>query len=590
MKKYLPAAIVLGVTIGIGLVLFWWRAPFRFRAEEIAPPDAIIFAQFPDIPRTGRRWPETGLSQLWHEPEMQAFLVEPLARWPVAIRSRELARRFLRTAPREAFVAVVSIDGPEPQFVAGLHFASSRNAVSALMAEPWAAWRTAHPAGRAEVLRRPRWEIETHASEEKVLAGCFHAGWYFLANDLAALEATLERCHGDRNTGIGSTVAFRRASAPLPEGFDALVFAQPGGLLDRFGALLEGAYAAAKSAADVAPVAWSVKLEGERIRDTIFIPGFRSPEVPLRRNTQALTAPESLLYGAFLLPARMELPPATAPLLSLLTTQPWIGQTSWPEFHAAFGPEGGCILDWPPSADAPSLSFVFQVRDTARATQFVESLTGPSARGARWQRRPGAGITFFQAPEDRVGGTAPAVASMPEFVVLGAQSHAVRTVAERLRPGGADITHSAPFHEIMDRVKTPSTAFAYLDLRALFERSYGTLRPFLGMSLALSPETAPYFDAAKLPSSDAFARHLGPSVYSQTSRHDGIFIESVGTLSLSQTLASLVGATWSSIGPTVGRLGENRTGAPAPARSKAAENSRKSENADETSQIQPFQR
>jgi hypothetical protein len=609
MKKFLPVAIVLAAVLCAGLVHLWREAPYRVRGEEIAPPDALVFVQLPDLQRTARRWPETALAQLWAEPEVQALLKAPLEQMPALRRVREHAVRLARVAPREAFVALVAADGAEVKFVAGLHFAGSKSEVATLVAEPWAAWRAQWPAGRSEVLHRPQWEIETYAVEERLLAGSFHAGWYFLSDDLAALEATLGRCQGGASTGIGSTAALRRAAAPLPPEPDLFIFAQPGRLLDRLGALLAGATPAVeKTPADFQPIAWGVKLEGPGFRDTIFIPGVGSPKVSLRRSTQALTAPDSLLYGAFLLPPRAELPPAVAPFFALLATQPWLVEAgervSWAEFAAGFGPEGGIVLDWPPAADAPSLSFLFQVRDTGRAAHFVESLTGPSARDAPWQRLESGRTAHFQMPAGRPGGSTPALSLTPDFLVLGAQSHAVRSVATRLNAGSADITQSPPFHEIAARVKTPTAAFAYLDLRAFIERSYETLRPFLGMSLALSPETSPYFDPARLPSRETLARHLGPSVYSQTTRHDGIFIESVGSLSLSQTLASLTVGAWSSVGPALSRLGKNETrpamptklelpaAVPisAPRRANAAETSRKSGNADETSQIQPSQR
>lgn len=609
MKKLIPAAIALAAVLGAGFFFLWREVPYRVRAVEIAPPEAILFAHLPDIPRTVRRWPETALARLWHEPEVQAFVAQPMEKMPALRRAREHAARLRRIAPREAFLAVVSLEGATPKYVAGLNFAGSKNEVAALVAEPWAASRKAWPAGNAELLHRPQWEIETYAFQEKLLAGSFHAGWYFLANDLAVLEATLGRCQGDAHTGIGRSVAMQRAAAPLPTDADIFVFAQPCRVVDWLGSLVAGTRAdPTKGIEDSWPVAWSVKLEGERIRDTIFAAGARSPKVALRRTTQSLTAPESLFYGAFLLPERVELAPATSPLLALLPTLPWVAPgiegIAWADFIAGFGPEAGVVLDWPAAADAPSFSFVFEVRDAARATLLVESVTGPSARGARWQRQESAGVTHFQAPKDRRGGTAPALALTRGFAVLGAQGHAVRAVANRLAADSADITQGTPFHEIAARVKTPNAGFAYLDLRTLFERSYQTLRPFLGMSLGLSPELGPYLDPTRLPSSAVVVRHFGPSIYSQTSRHDGVLIESVGSLSLSQTLAGLAAGAWSSTAPYLRRVPDTEAlparpkRLKAPARdlgkgsesAKAAENSRNHGNADETSQIQASQR
>jgi hypothetical protein len=606
MKKFAPALVVLVAVLCGALALLWRGESQRAPGAEIAPPEAIVFAQLPDLPRTARRWPDTALAHLWQEPELQAFLAKPSEKMPALLRAREHFAKLRRVVPREAFVAILTLDGPAPRFVAGLRFSGRKSDVAALVAEPWATWREAWPAGRAEVLRRADWEIETYAFQEKLLAGCFHAGWYFMANDLAALEATLARCQS--RDGIGSTAELQRATGALSPESDVLVFARTGSVFERLGAMLTSQPSAPAPPKPAGSFGWGAKIEGAHIRDTIFIPGVAGTGTALLRGTQALTAPESLLYAAFLLPAKVELPPAISSALALLPVSSWFAlrgaAVSWSDFTAAFGPEGGVVLDWPAAADAPALTFVFEVRDRGHAARFIDSLTGPAAKGARWQRQEEGSVIHYQAARDRQGGTTPAVALAPDLLVLGAQSHAVRAVAARLGARGADLTQSPPFHEIAARVSTPKIAFAYLDLRALFERSYEALRPFLAMSLALSPELAPYFDPAKLPTAPALARHLGPSVYSQGAHDDGVRIESVGSLSFSQTLASLATLTWSSAAPALRTLGKPPAPPPprkAPSASPSpapkapptvlpAETSRKSENADETSQIQAFQR
>lgn len=608
MKKLAPAAFALLAVLCAGVALLWRKPPHYATAAEVAPPDAILFAQLPDIRRSVQRWPATAIARVWDDPEMQHFLARPLAEMPALLRAREHMERLVRIGPREAFIAIVGFDGTTPKFVAGLSFAGSKSEVAALVAGSWEEWRKAWPAGKAELLHRAEWEIETHGAEGKLMAGSFHAGWYFLANDLAALESTLARCKAGSSPGIGGTPALQRAAAPLPADLDAFVFAHPSRIAEHLGrALSRGGATLATEKATEAPslLAWGLRFEDTQIRDSIFFAGMRGAETPLARRTQPLTAPESLLYGAFVLPSRVELPGTVSHFLTLLPSVAVLAKSgesiSWAQFTAAFGPECGLVLDWPAAADAPALSFIFEVRDAARAAEMVESITGPSASGVQWRREEQSGVIHFQAPEDRRSGTAPAMAMTPKFVVLGAQAHAVRAVASRFDGASADVTQSAAFHEVAWRVSTPTTAFAYLDLRSLFERSYETLRPFLAMSLALSPETSPYFDSSRLPSPAVIARHLGPSIYSQTSSDDGVLIESIGSLSFSQTLASLAAAAWSSASPALRDLGKSgayratKPPAETPASpgkvdaqaEEAAETSRESENADKKSQINP---
>ncbi len=567
MKKLVPAIVALVVGLLVALVFLWREKPHRPQAGDLAPADALVFAHLPDIRRTMQRWPGTAIAQLWNDPEMRAFMAQPLEKMPLLLRAQEHLERLHRIGPREAFVAILSVDGPTPKFVAGLRFSGSKSDVATLVAEPWAEWRKTWPAGRAELLHRDRWEIETYTFEDKVLAGSFHAGWYFVANDVAALEQTLARCEASAGSGIASTPALQQAAGPLPLELDAFVFAQSGLLLGRMSAALTGKAKPAeaeKHSDSGSAMSWGAKLEGARIRDTIFITGAPATEAPLTRTTQPLTSPESLLYGGLIMPARLDLPPSTSPLLTLLMASPALALSrkavSWADFTAAFGPECGLVLDWPTAADAPAVSFIFTVRDSALAARLVESLAGSGSSGTPWEREEAGAVTHYRAPVDRKVGTTPALAVTPQFVVLGAQSTAVRAVVSRLNTGSPDIGSTPTFHEIASTVGAPTIAFAYLDLHSLLERSYETLRPFLGMSLALSPETGPYFDTAKLPSAAAIGRHLGPSVYSQSAKAGGIFVESVGSVSFSQTLAGFAAFAWSSAAPAVRRLGsrENR--------------------------------
>ena len=98
------------------------------------------------------------------------------------------------------------------------------------------------------------------------------------------------------------------------------------------------------------------------------------------------------------------------------------------------------------------------------------------------------------------------------------------------------IDQSASYQSASKLVHPPNAGFAYLDLKAVFERSYGTLRPLVAMSLAFNPEAGRYIDASKLPATETISRHLGPSIYSQSVSADGTLIESVGPLTLPQVL------------------------------------------------------
>jgi hypothetical protein len=130
----------------------------------------------------------------------------------------------------------------------------------------------------------------------------------------------------------------------------------------------------------------------------------------------------------------------------------------------------------------------------------------------------------------------PVVGLSNEFLVLGFSPEAV--LASLTRPEAAQprLNKSESYEKAIKLVGDPTSAFAYLDTRTLFERVYGIFRPFLAMTMAFSPEAGQYFDAGKLPTTDVIVRHLGPSTFSQRQVENGILIESAGTLTVNQAV------------------------------------------------------
>jgi hypothetical protein len=160
---------------------------------------------------------------------------------------------------------------------------------------------------------------------------------------------------------------------------------------------------------------------------------------------------------------------------------------------------------------------------------------------------------------------APGIALTERFAVVGADAADVRRCVAQMHAGSAAIDRRPEMTALAGQMRPPTAACAYVDLRRLFERSYAMLRPFLAMSLAFSPSASQHFDASKLPSTDTIARHLGPTVYTQCTTARGALIESVGTLSFSQTLGSVMAAAWPSAAPMLTGAGRK---APAPAPGK----------------------
>jgi hypothetical protein len=145
----------------------------------------------------------------------------------------------------------------------------------------------------------------------------------------------------------------------------------------------------------------------------------------------------------------------------------------------------------------------------------------------------------------------PVLALAQNFVIAGFSQPTVAAGIERLKAKKNSLGESQAYQASVALVPPPTEAFGYLDTARLFERSYGLLRPFLGMALALNPDSGKYIDAGKLPPAEVITRHLIPSVYSQAVTEKGTLIESAGTLTFNQAISGAVVAGVAAALPTL---------------------------------------
>ena len=563
MKKIVPVIIVLAAVAAGAFVFLKRSEPHRSRAAELAPAETIFFAQLPDLSRSVKRFERTSLHALWLEPEVQAFLEQPLRTMPMLVQMGEKREQLLRIAPREVFVAMTSLDGTTPKFVAGMAFSGSRTEVEKLMAEPRARLKKTWPAGKADLVNYGASEIEVFTWQGGAMADSFRGIWYLVANDIDLLKATLDRVDGKGGPALSGSEAFRKVTAPLPTDADMLVVAQPGALTDRLGSLMAAAGAkvdakAVASAAKSEGMAYAAKIDGAQMRDVIFIPGSGAKETPLPRSTLALSTADTFLYYAMAVPAQIQLPEGAAMVVDLLgpSLDPMDKALAekglkWADFGVVFGPEFGSLVDWGEEEDAPMFLLALDVREVAKAKTFLDVLTGSSLGGVAWGRREENGVTLYQMPGEGLAVTTPSLALTEKFLVLGLSPEAVQLGLARLASGEATIGQSAGYQTVARQVGEPTSGYGYLDLRTLFERSYGMLRPFFGMSLAFAGETGQFIDAGKLPSTDAIGKHLSPIVFTQSANEQGTLMESVGPMTISQAFATALAGLGASVFPSM---------------------------------------
>ena len=204
------------------------------------------------------------------------------------------------------------------------------------------------------------------------------------------------------------------------------------------------------------------------------------------------------------------------------------------------------------------------VRDAAAAGKFVDNLTAALTAEAAWETAQFDGLTFHSVEVPNVPTLAPTLTVTPAHLLVGLNLPEVRAAAAREKAPAANFTASDVYKKASGEVSKPNTTFAYLDSRTFFERFYGALKPYAMTAAFLLPQVNEYVDVSKLPEADVVARHLSPTVLSQTYNPDGCLLESVGSFTFGQAAVVVVGGSVGAAAPFLPKNG-NDDAEPAPA-------------------------
>jgi len=541
MKRTLVGVVLAAACLAMGGAL-WWRVQERsVCAAQLVPAEMLLLAECPDLPATAMRWKETALYALYHEPQVQAFLAQPLAALQKNDAWAGMLRSLTQIQPKQAFLAVTSVTNHMPRAVVGLAFAGQRAEVERLLAQAREQARSASPNGKLEYLPYRTFSIETFSDNGITLAGCFAQNWYFVANDVDLLKTTLDRFSGKTISALESTSAYRQSLALLPPRSDFRLFTQPGVISDRLLTRLNASLDPQESAAlrKIRAVALSTRLEEQRMRGSLFL---YQPETALRPvlngKTLGLTTTNTLFYAAMAplisddTPQRGEprVFPGLIPmkiLLAALNSPP----ATLGLFKTAFGPEHAFLLDWPAGEIQPNVFLVSEIRDPAEARRFMESVFHA------WNRADTEGISIWTLTMDD-----PAMAQFHPTVALTAHHLLVGLSPESLKPfasnavhlpqgTGATLEQSPAFQAAMATLSKPQVGIAYLDAKPFFERVYGLLRPCAMLWGNGIEGLNGVVDFSKLPVTSVIANHLTPICLSAVQTNSGILLESTGPVS-----------------------------------------------------------
>ncbi len=581
MKKILPTLVLL-LALGAGgtaLYLFQKQAHGAGPAGSVAeylPADTQLLLSVPDLDGTLAEWKSTDLYKIWSEPEMQAFLARPLSKLPPQAEFGDILAKIVHLSPTNIFVALTLPDekSTRPHALAGFDFKGDKAEVEQLLADSKDALRKNFPAGKADLLEYQGHSFETFdGGDGNAYAAAYLDHRYLIANDVALLKATIDRCdHRAPAAGAPGTLEkeqdFQTVLAKLPSQYATIIFGRPQAALHR---LLDLAAASGQPLDDarraelqkVKAAGATTRIESGKLRDSVYLlaPGIEHEAAKLALGALPLTSPNTLVYAAtvFELPTQFDLPsgplPPGTPASGLLTSLQEFAvilhdhhvTLDW--FHAAFGNELSAHLDWPPDRTQPALLISVDVRDHVAAEKFVSDLTSTPFAEAAWQTSQANGLTFHMLSAAKGGFVNPTLTLTDKHLVLGLNPPEVREAAQREQLGGANFTGSDAYKTTLASVTAPNASFVYIDAPAFFERLYGTLRGLAMFSAMFYPHVDDYVDLTKLPATKTVSQHLSPTVFSQRTDDQGSFLESVGSVTVGQVGFVVLGGSMAAAFP-----------------------------------------
>lgn len=550
MKKFLgvlAAALVIALALWVALRV--QQANRAMKATELLPKQTLLLAEIPDFQKTREHWHASDLYALWHEPAVQDWLREPLARLAHQRGSDQTLADFLQLGPTEGFLALTSIENNAPKFVGGFHYEGPESETRSFIEAREKPLLAKSGSTKRETIVYQQHQIETVNAGHFALATVHDRNWFFASNDLKSLKALLDRI--DRRTAdatkdsLRENAAFAAAAKNLPSGYDGMFFVDPKPFLEKLLPVLAMAGQSAVAAqwqrlGEIRSVAGSLGFTGGKMHEVVFVamPN-RNAREKISRSSLATAGLDTFFYSDSLTrwPEQWPLagsapPPALPPLLQQVSGALRQAGLTPADLEGVFGHELEILGTWPADVRWPVLSLALPVRDFARAQRIADAVATVPLAGANWTRTDKEGAAYYAT--ESLGGFVPI---HPGFAISNRRliaSTDVTTIENTLAaktPAGGGLQESAAFHDAAARVPTGDSGFNYVDPGLLLTRADAALRPLLLMSATLSPAFGKKIDVSKLPPAAAITKHLSPIVMSQRYTGDGYVSESIGPVS-----------------------------------------------------------
>ena len=552
--------IYLVIAVAVAALAGWYGWNLLQRASiasvgALLPRETIFLAHVPDFNRTRDQWHHSNIYLLYREAAVQDFLHKPLANLSTRDTASQTLREIEQLDPKNAFFALTSLDNNSPKLAGGFRFRGSVADAERVVGKWRSSFLEKNPGAKRETVQYNRHEIELVTATPFTLATVYDRPWFFAATDLRDLKAILDRANRrakDLNETLVMDEAYRTAISHRPSNYAAFFYLQPKPFLQRLAALRAAIQLSAASKPQalsgleqVQSISGATRFENGKIHDVLFL-GMPNLErgLTLTRSSLALGTKETFFYLALLLNLGEK--------VEVLNQAPGIGNAmqnffqalsdsgvTKDDWNAAFGSELGWLADWPSTAHWPSLLLTMPVRDTAKAGEIVEAIT-QADEGAIWTQTEKDGVHYFsmQSLANLIAIT-PTIALSNRVLVAGSNPVSVEEAVKRSGGTSSELADSDIYKAAARLLPAPTSFFAYVDTALLYSRLDASLRPMLLMASAFMPVLTKSVDLGKLPSPEVITKHLGPIVSSQKYDRDGYVAQSIGPITLDQSLIGL---------------------------------------------------
>jgi hypothetical protein len=556
MKRLIFLAIAVAVALAGWYVWKLSQQTSGASVSALLPRETIFLAHVPDFNGTREEWRHSDICLLYRESAVQDFLRKPLAKISKRDTASETLREIEQLDPKNAFCALTSIDNNSPKLVGGFRFRGSPKDAEQIIGKWRSFFLERNPGVKLQKLQYERHEIELIAATPFALATAYDRPWLFAATDLTELKTLLDRADGrlkNPKETLGKDESYRAAVSHRPANYAAFFYLQPKTLSKRIAALRAAIQAPTgtnprrpSGLEDVQSICGTMRFENGKIRDLLFV---RMPKresragEKLTQSSLTLGTKETFFYLSSLLNLGEKMETLSAAAIrgavgKLLQALSDSGITA-DDWKAAFGPEIGSLADWPSSAHWPSLLLAFPVIDMDKASEVVDAATH-SDSDAIWTRTEKNGVHYFsmQSPASFLA-ISPTIALSNRIMIAGFNPVSVEEAVKRSNGRSSELADSKTFQDAARLVPSPTNFFAYVDTALLYSRLDASLRPMLLMAAAFMPTVTDHVDLSKLPSPEIITKHLSPIVSSQRYDRDGYVAESIGPVTLDQSIIGL---------------------------------------------------